>query len=83
MRISVIAQGGKRRLVHRFKLMMMRLFMGESPPDVIKTMTYRADYFGDAFANAVQGVLRGDSPWSAGERELFAAFTSKANQCLF
>jgi hypothetical protein len=30
-----------------------------------------------------QAVLRGPSPWSVGERELFAAFTSKLNQCVF
>jgi hypothetical protein len=30
-----------------------------------------------------QGVMRGPSPLSAGERELIAAFTSKRNQCPF
>jgi len=28
-------------------------------------------------------VMRGPSDWSIGERELFAAFTSKLNQCVF
>jgi alkylhydroperoxidase family enzyme len=28
-----------------------------------------------------QGVMRGPSPLSPGERELIAAFTSKRNQC--
>jgi AhpD family alkylhydroperoxidase len=27
--------------------------------------------------------MRGPSEWSAGERELFAAFTSQLNQCPF
>jgi hypothetical protein len=27
--------------------------------------------------------MRGPSQWSVGERELFAAFTSRLNQCLF
>jgi len=28
-------------------------------------------------------VMRGPSPWSVGERELFAAFVSRLNQCVF
>jgi hypothetical protein len=28
-------------------------------------------------------VMRGPSEWTVGERELFAAFTSKLNQCPF
>jgi len=27
--------------------------------------------------------MRGPSTWSVGERELFAAFTSRLNQCVF
>jgi len=27
--------------------------------------------------------MRGPSEWSVGERELFAAYTSKLNQCVF
>jgi len=27
--------------------------------------------------------MRGPSPWSVGERELFAAVTSRLNQCVF
>lgn len=30
-----------------------------------------------------QAVMRGDSPLSAGERELIAAFTSRVNDCHF
>jgi hypothetical protein len=28
-------------------------------------------------------VMRGPSPWSVGERETFAAFVSRLNQCVF
>lgn len=34
----------------------------------------------DSFSEA---VMRGDSPLSAGKRELIAAFTSKQNDCAF
>ena len=52
-------------------------------PDVIKTLLYRPEVFGRPFSDAVDRAMRGPSEWSAGERELFAAFTSRLNQCLF
>jgi hypothetical protein len=39
--------------------------------------------FGRPFSEALDVVMRGQSDWSAGERELFAAFTSLLNQCPF
>ena len=52
-------------------------------PGVIKTLLYRSDLFGRPFSDAVDRAMRGLSDWSAGERELFAAFTSLLNQCPF
>jgi hypothetical protein len=52
-------------------------------PGVIKTLMYRPELFGRAFSDAVDHAMRGPSDWSAGERELFAGFTSSLNQCLF
>lgn len=83
MRLNVISSGDKRRLKHRLKLKMIGLVMGVDPPDVLRTLTYRADYFGAAFSEMVHEVMRGDSPWSVGERELFAAYISKVNACKF
>jgi alkylhydroperoxidase family enzyme len=34
-------------------------------------------------ADFTQGVMRGSSPLSAGQRELIAAFTSRRNDCPF
>ncbi len=51
--------------------------------DVVRTMAYRSDFFGKPFSAALQDVMRGPSEWSAGERELFAAFVSAQNQCPF
>jgi hypothetical protein len=39
--------------------------------------------FGQPFSVYLQEVLRGPSDWSIGERELFAAFVSKKNQCAY
>jgi hypothetical protein len=56
---------------------------GNEPLGVVKTLLYRPELFGGPFSEALEEAMRGPSEWSAGERELFAAFTSKLNQCLF
>ena len=53
------------------------------PVDVLKTLLYRRDLFGEPFSDALEEVMRGPSEWSVGERELFAAFVSSRNQCPF
>jgi hypothetical protein len=61
----------------------IRTMRGAEPPDVLKTLHYRPEIFGRPFSDATELALRGPSDWSAGERELFAAFVSSLNQCPF
>ena len=56
---------------------------GAEPLGVVKTLLYRPELFGRPFSEELHEVMRGPSDWSPGERELFAAFTSSLNQCLF
>jgi hypothetical protein len=56
---------------------------GAEPPDVLKTLHYRPEVFGRPYSEALDLAMRGPSDWSAGERELFAAFVSSLNQCPF
>jgi hypothetical protein len=56
---------------------------GTEPPDVLKTLHYRPELFGRPFSAALDVAMRSPSDWSAGERELFAAFVSSLNQCRF
>jgi hypothetical protein len=56
---------------------------GAEPLGVVKTLLYRPELFGTPFSEELDTVMRGPSDWSAGERELFAAFTSLLNQCPF
>jgi hypothetical protein len=56
---------------------------GREPLGVVKTLMYRSDLFGTPFSQVLDPVMRGQSEWSAGERELFAGFTSLVNQCPF
>ena len=66
----------------------MRLQVIASTPterdfDVVRTMRYRSELFGQPFSAALQRIMRGPSDWLVGERELFAAFVSAQNQCPF
>jgi hypothetical protein len=56
---------------------------GHEPLGVVKTLFYRPELFGRPFSEALDRVMRGPSEWSAGERELFAAFTSLLHECYF
>ena len=56
---------------------------GHEPLGVVKTLMYRPEIFGRPFSEALDVVMRGPSDWSAGERELFAGFTSLLRQCPF
>jgi hypothetical protein len=60
----------------------MRLMMGHAP-GVVRTMFYRKEFFGRPFSELTHQVMRGPSDWTVGERELFAAFVSRLNQCVF
>ena len=61
----------------------MRRESGREPVDVVKTLYYRPELFGDPFSDALDLAMRGESDWTPGDRELFAAFVSSLNQCPF
>jgi len=72
---------------HAFKdklvLWLLGFLAGAKAPDVLLTIFYRPAFFGKRQAAINQVVMRGPSEWSPGERELFAAFVSRLNQCPF
>ncbi|MFL5912105.1 MAG: hypothetical protein ACJ768_16215 [Gaiellaceae bacterium] len=51
--------------------------------DISLALRYRPELFGAPFSEFLQEVMKGPSDWSEAERELFAAFVSKLNQCPF
>jgi hypothetical protein len=61
----------------------IRARSGREPLGVVKTLLYRPELFGHPFSEALDQAMRGPSEWSAGERELFAGFTSLVSQCPF
>jgi len=81
VRLQVVDQG--HRPAEAAVLDMIRERSGREPLGVVKTLLYRPELFGTPFSEALDDVMRGESEWSPGERELFAGFTSLLNQCPF
>lgn len=81
MRLAKVASG--HRLPQRLLLGLMRLVGRREPPDVVKALLYRPEFWGHAQNDFFEAVMRGPSRWTVGERELMAAFVSAHNQCLF
>lgn len=81
MRLAILDSGHPLKTKALFAL--MRLVSRRRVPDVVKTVTYRPDFFGALLNECFQEAMRGASPWSVGDRELMAAYVSKMNECEF
>jgi len=80
MRLKNVERG---RLGDRLLYGIIRAVSGFRAPDVVRTLRYRKPFFGGPHQAHTQASMRGPSAWSVGERELFAAFVSRLNQCHF
>ncbi len=81
MRLSKVEHG--HRLPQKLMLGVIRARSHAEPLDILKLIFYRPELFGRPFNALVDAAMRGPSNWSLGERELFAAFTSRLNACMF
>jgi hypothetical protein len=81
MRLSRVEHG--HRLPQKLLLSFVHAITFSAPADIIKLFMYRPEYFGKPFCDLAHAAMRGRSHWSVGERELFGAFTSKLNRCVF
>ena len=81
MRLEKLNHGHS--LGRKLMLRIGRLVLGAEPYDVVKMLAYRPEFLGRQMNALSQAVMRGKSEWSVGERELFAAFVSRLNQCVF
>jgi hypothetical protein len=81
MRLSNVERGDRWsvRLFYRF----IRAVSGFRAPDVMRTLRYHRPQFGAPHSAHTHAVMRGPSEWTVGERELFAAFVSRLNECRF
>lgn len=80
MRLKKVHRG--HRLPDKVMLAVMNLIVGHAP-GVVRTLRYRREFFGHPISELTQQVMRGPSEWTVGERETFAAFVSRLNQCVF
>ena len=80
-RAAVIDHG--HTLGQKLLFKIIRLASGHAPPDVIKTLMYRQGFFGKHQGKLTQMVMRGTSEWTVADREIFAAYVSRLNQCVF
>lgn len=51
--------------------------------EISLALRHRPELFGEPVSAYFQEVMKAPSEWSEAERELFAAFVSKLNQCPF
>ena len=81
MRLDALDRGHSLSTKAVFAL--IRVVSRHPVPDVVKTLKYRPEFFGERMGDVFQEVMRGPSAWSIGDRELMAAFVSKTNECEF
>jgi hypothetical protein len=81
MRLKNVERGDG--LLARGMIAFIRVVSRHRTPDVIRTLLFHRKMFGAWHGEHTQAVMRGPSEWSVGQRELFAAFVSRLNQCLF
>ena len=81
MRLEVLNRGygpGTRLL-----FALIRLLSRHPVPDAARLVFYRPDFYGSRAKQFTHEAMRGPSAWSVGDRELMAAYVSKANECAF
>lgn len=81
MRLGVLETG--HRTAGRLFIRVVQGLSRKPIDPVVKLALYRPEFFGRPFLAVVAEVMRGPSYWSPAEREHFAAFTSRLNECPF
>lgn len=81
MRLRVLDSG--HTLGAKLLFRMIRLFSGHDAVDAVKLVAYRPAFYGDAMKRVTHEAMRGPSAWSVADRELMAAFVSKADRSEF
>jgi AhpD family alkylhydroperoxidase len=79
MRLTILDRG--HRLHTKALLALVRLVSRQPVVDAVKLALYRPKFYGAG--QLTHEAMRGPSDWSIGDRELMAAFVSKANETQF
>jgi uncharacterized peroxidase-related enzyme len=81
MRLDVLNRGYKPGTKLLFAV--IKLVSRRPVPDAGKLVFYRPDFYGSRAKEFTHEAMRGPSAWSVGDRELMAAYVSRANECAF
>jgi len=81
MRLERVERG--HRFGEKLILAVVGLLVRGRAPDILRALFYRPEIFGRTANAWTHAAMRGPSYWTVGERELFAAFTSRRNNCPF
>jgi len=81
MRLDILNRGYRPSTKALFAL--IRLVSGHPVPDAAKLVFYRPDFYGARAKAFTHEAMRGPAGWSVGDRELMAAYVSKANASTF
>ncbi len=81
MRLTILDSG--HRVGTKMLFALIRAMTRQATPEILKLVTYRADFLGLHLKQLTHEAMRGPSAWTVGERELMAAFVSKTNDCEF
>lgn len=81
MRLAILDHGHSLGAKALFAI--IRAVSRRPAPEVVKLVMYRPEFFGTQMKALTHEAMRGPSGWSVGDRELMAAFVSKANKCEF
>jgi uncharacterized peroxidase-related enzyme len=79
MRLAILDNGHK--IGTKILFAIIRFISRQPVPEVLKVISYRAEFFGTHMKKVTHEAMRGPSAWSIGDRELMAAFVSKMNGC--
>jgi uncharacterized peroxidase-related enzyme len=79
MRLTILDNGHS--FATKILFALIRTASRQPTPEALKLMKYRSDFFGRPMQRLMQEAMRGPSAWSVADRELMAAFISKANRC--
>lgn len=81
MRLDVLNRGY--RPGTRLLFALIRLLSRHPVPDAAKLVFYRPNFYGTRAKEFTHEAMRGPSAWSAGDRELMAAYVSTVNESAF
>lgn len=70
------------RPVQKLILRLFMLVLGDAPGPVL-IASYNKPFFGNGWVRCMREGMRGGTEWSVGEVELFAAFISRVNSCVY